>query len=102
MEPPLPQPTFIAALSKAHGFRHLHPVQPVPAPHRRRLVQSRKPSARNRASVPVIDAIKAEGIASLAGIASALTERGILSPSGRGGWHAATVQRVLSRIEAAG
>jgi DNA invertase Pin-like site-specific DNA recombinase len=46
---------------------------------------------------PVIESIRAESAASLASIAAALTARGIASPSGRGGWHAATVQRVLAR-----
>jgi hypothetical protein len=46
---------------------------------------------------PVIDSIRAEGVGSLGGIAAALAARGIPSPSGRGGWHAATVHRVLSR-----
>ena len=47
---------------------------------------------------PVITIIRAEGITSLAAIAAALTDRGIPSPSGRGGWHPATVQRVLARV----
>ena len=50
----------------------------------------------------VIAAIRAEGVTALAGIAAALADRGIPSPSGRGGWHAVTVQRVLSRSGAVG
>jgi DNA invertase Pin-like site-specific DNA recombinase len=46
---------------------------------------------------PVIASIRAEGITPLAAIAAALTERGIPTPSRRGAWHAATLQRVLAR-----
>jgi DNA invertase Pin-like site-specific DNA recombinase len=46
---------------------------------------------------PVIAGIQTDGAASLAGIAAALTARGIPTPSGRGGWHAATVQRIMAR-----
>lgn len=46
--------------------------------------------------LPVIDAIRATGVASLRQIAHALNERGI--PSARGGaWSATQVQRVLNR-----
>ena len=55
-------------------------------------------AARAAADVaPVIAEIRAEGIASLGAVARALTARGIPSPSGRGGWHAATVARVIAR-----
>lgn len=46
---------------------------------------------------PVLADIRAGGATSLAAIAGELTARGIPTPSGRGGWHAATVQRVLAR-----
>ena len=46
---------------------------------------------------PVIASIRAEGTTALGAIAAALTERGIPTPSRRGVWHAATVQRVLGR-----
>jgi len=50
---------------------------------------------------PAIEAIRADGISSLGGIAEALSERGIATPSGRGAWHPATVARVISRAAAA-
>ncbi len=49
--------------------------------------------------VPIIDEIRAAGITSLEGIATALTARGI--PTARGGrWHASTVRNLLLRREA--
>ena len=48
---------------------------------------------------PVIDALREEGIASLGGIAAALTERGMLTPRRRR-WHKASVRNLLARIEA--
>ena len=56
-------------------------------------------SARRAADLaPIIAAIRADGASSLATIAAALTARGVPSPSGRGCWHAASVQRVLQRL----
>jgi DNA invertase Pin-like site-specific DNA recombinase len=55
-----------------------------------------KTAARARDLAPVIEAIRAEGITSAAGIAKALNDRGI--PTIRGGkWQAVQVQRLLSR-----
>lgn len=47
---------------------------------------------------PIIKAIQAAGITSLIGIARALNERGMLTPTGRGRWHAMQVARVLKRL----
>jgi DNA invertase Pin-like site-specific DNA recombinase len=46
---------------------------------------------------PVLDSLKAEGIDSLGGIASALNERGMLTPRG-GQWHKSSVSNLLSRL----
>jgi methylmalonyl-CoA mutase cobalamin-binding subunit len=49
---------------------------------------------------PVISSIKAGGATSLAKIVAALNARGIPRRNSRGGWHAATAQRVLVRSTA--
>jgi DNA invertase Pin-like site-specific DNA recombinase len=45
---------------------------------------------------PVIQALKAQGISSLGGIAKALNERGMLTPRG-GTWHKTSVSNLLAR-----
>jgi DNA invertase Pin-like site-specific DNA recombinase len=59
-------------------------------------VKVRREQARRRAAdlLPIIDAIRAEGITSALQIAAALNERGIHAPRG-GEWQAVQVQRVL-------
>jgi DNA invertase Pin-like site-specific DNA recombinase len=47
--------------------------------------------------LPIIKAIRAEGIASARGIARVLTERGIRTPRGSTVWSVVQVQRLLSR-----
>ena len=47
---------------------------------------------------PVIREIQAAGTTSLSGIATALTERGMPTPNGRGAWQAVQVGRVLARV----
>jgi DNA invertase Pin-like site-specific DNA recombinase len=47
--------------------------------------------------VPVIQAIRADGITSMTGIAKALNERGIPTARGGGRWQAVQVQRILGR-----
>ena len=46
---------------------------------------------------PVIQALKAQGIISLGGIAKALNERGMLTPRG-GTWHKTSVSNLMSRM----
>lgn len=46
---------------------------------------------------PVLDALAAEGVTSLGGIADALNERGMLTPRG-GGWHKSSVRNLLQRL----
>ena len=44
---------------------------------------------------------RAAGVATLSGIANALTVRGVPTPSGRGAWSPATVMRLDRRVQAA-
>jgi DNA invertase Pin-like site-specific DNA recombinase len=46
--------------------------------------------------LPVIDAVRASGVTSLAGIANALNARGVRSPRG-GRWHVSSVQNLIAR-----
>lgn len=46
--------------------------------------------------LPVVDAIRASGVGSLAGIAEALNNRGISTPRG-GQWYASSVKNLLAR-----
>ena len=48
---------------------------------------------------PVVEALKAEGVASLAGIAAQLNERGMLTPRGAT-WHKSSVRNLLARLDA--
>ncbi len=45
----------------------------------------------------VLEALKAEGVSSLGGIASALNDRGMLTPRG-GKWHKSSVRNLLDRL----
>ncbi|WP_380783106.1 recombinase family protein [Sphingomonas sp. R86520] len=47
---------------------------------------------------PVIQRLRAGGIASLGGLAAALNEEGILTPRG-GRWHASSVRNLMARLE---
>jgi DNA invertase Pin-like site-specific DNA recombinase len=48
---------------------------------------------------PIIEALRAEGVTSLGGIATALNQRGILTPRG-GDWHRSSVANLLARCGA--
>ena len=48
---------------------------------------------------PVLDALAAEGMVSLGALASALNERGMLTPRG-GQWHKSSVSNLLQRLKA--
>lgn len=54
---------------------------------------------RAREYAEIIEDIQASGVASLAGIARELNERGIITPRG-GRWHASTVKNLLARSAA--
>ena len=51
--------------------------------------------------LPVIAEVRAAGVATLSGIAKALTARGVPTPSGRGAWSSATVLRLDRRVQVA-
>jgi hypothetical protein len=44
--------------------------------------------------------VRAAGVATLTGIAKALTARGVATPSGRGAWNLAAVMRLNRRVQA--
>ena len=50
-------------------------------------------------ALPVVEAIQAEGITTLHGIAAELNARGILTARG-GQWYATTVRNLLARVSA--
>ena len=63
------------------------------------LATRRAVSAARAADIaPVIAELRASGVTSLLGIASALHERGIPAPRGGASWSAAQVSRVLARL----
>ena len=87
-----------AALSarKAQGARLGNRRNPSEAAALGRQMQVEKADGFAANIVPVIDAIRASGIESLAGIADALNARGI--PSARGSrWHVSTVRNIVLR-----
>jgi hypothetical protein len=47
---------------------------------------------------PIVAELRAAGVTSLNGIAAALNERGVPTPSGGGHWRAAQVSRLLKRL----
>jgi hypothetical protein len=64
--------------------------------------EARKARA-NRAAAdlaPIIAELRAAGITSLTGIATALEERGVPTPAGSGHWRAVQVRRLLARLAA--
>lgn len=56
--------------------------------------KSRQAKARSADLSPVLVEIRAAGISTLAGVARALTARGIPTPSGRGNWYPTSVARL--------
>ena len=54
----------------------------------------------HRKHLPVIAEVQAAGVATLSGLAKALTARGVLTPSRRGAWSPATVMRLDRRAQA--
>ncbi len=59
--------------------------------------KSAKATARATDLLTVIAEVRAAGVATLSGIAKALTARGVPTPSGRGTWSPATVMRLDRR-----
>jgi len=64
----------------------------------RELRQARA-DARAADLAPVIAEIQAAGVTTLEGIAAALVERGVPTPSGYRQWYATQVARVLRRLQ---
>lgn len=78
---------------KMGGFRGYVPTEE----DRAKAAQAKREKAKREDLLPVVEAIKAEGIASMTGIAKALNERGI--PTAKGGqWQAVQVQRMLKAL----
>jgi hypothetical protein len=68
----------------------------------RASLEARKARA-NRAAAdlaPIIAELRAAGITSLTGIATALEERGVPTPAGSDHWRAVQVRRLLARLAA--
>ena len=80
--------------------RGISTLTPAPASPRDPL-RSAKAAARATDLLPVIPEVRAAGVATLSGIAKALTARGVPTPSGRGAWSPATVMRLDRRAQAA-
>jgi DNA invertase Pin-like site-specific DNA recombinase len=86
------------AAAKARGIKLGGPAENLKNAElgRQRAAETRQAKAASRTAdlMPVVEAIRAEGVTSAAGIAKALNERGI--PTTRGGrWQAVQVQRLL-------
>lgn len=78
---------------KMGGFRGYAPTDE----DRAQAAQAKREKAQRPDLLPIIDAIRAEGVTSASGIARALNERGI--PTSRGGkWQAVQVQRFLALV----
>jgi DNA invertase Pin-like site-specific DNA recombinase len=84
------------AQRKAQGTRLGNPRNASEAAARGRRAQSEEADRFAANLLPVIDAIRATGVDSLAGIAKALNVRGLRSARG-GRWHVQTVANLLSR-----
>ncbi|KFC75623.1 Resolvase-like protein [Bosea sp. LC85] len=65
-----------------------------------RAAQTARATARNHDLAPVIEELRTAGITSLAGLAEALTSRGIPTARGKAQWAPVQVARVLERLEA--
>jgi len=73
------------------------------SPHQRRgdagrMANMARADARATDLAPTIAEIRASGVTSLRGTATALNERNIPTPTGRKEWQAVQVRRVLARL----
>jgi hypothetical protein len=85
----------LLAIACARG-RFGNDEMPRPAAALGREVQSSEADRFATNALPVVNAINASGVTSLAGIARALNNRGIRTARG-GRWHVSTVANVLAR-----
>ena len=93
------------AAAKARGVKLGNPRLLAGSPDQARMAaaaKSAKATARATDLLPVIAEVRAAGVATLSGIAKALTARGVPTPSGRGAWSPATVMRLGHRVGRAG
>jgi len=89
------------AAAKARGVKLGNPqLRAGTADMARAAAAASSAQARQRATdvLPFVKQAQQAGATSLQSIADAMTARGIPTPGGRGGWHPATVQRVLKRF----
>lgn len=87
--------------AKARGVKLGNPQLRAGTPEAARkaaAAKSEQATARANDLAPVLVEIRAAGITTLQGVASALTARGIPTPSGRGAWYPATVARIDLRF----
>jgi DNA invertase Pin-like site-specific DNA recombinase len=90
--------------AKARGVKLGNPWLLPGSPDQARMAaaaKSGKATARATDLLPVIAEVRAAGVATLSGIAKALTARGVPTPSGRGAWSPATVLRLDRRVQVA-
>jgi DNA invertase Pin-like site-specific DNA recombinase len=64
-----------------------------------RAARALKATEQARSIAPIIDRVDPDRTASLRGIARALNDEGVPTPSGEGKWTAATVSRLRERLE---
>lgn len=88
------------AAAKAKGVKLGNPHLRAGTPEQARAAAaalSRQADARAADLLPVFAEIRAAGVSTLAGIAGALTARGIMTPNGCRTWHPTTVARIEAR-----
>lgn len=86
--------------AKARGVKLGNPTLRAGSPDAARAAaqaKARAADARAADLAPILASIRAAGVTTLEGVATALTARGIPTPSGRGAWHPATVARLERR-----
>jgi DNA invertase Pin-like site-specific DNA recombinase len=91
------------AAAKARGVTLDNPKLRAGTPEQARAAAAARAAKADRQArdlAPVVAEVKAAGCRTLAGIAGALTARGVPPPSGRGPWHRSAVHRLLRRLEA--
>ena len=84
------------AQRKAQGKRLGNPTNAGEAAARGRIIQIEEAKRFAANVLPIVAAIRASGVATLAGIADALNARGIRSPRG-GAWRISSVQNLIAR-----
>jgi DNA invertase Pin-like site-specific DNA recombinase len=95
--------TEALAAAKAKGVKLGNPRLRAGTPEQARIATEALTALANARAVdvmPLIEQARAAGVYTLAGIAAALTARGVPSPSGNGAWHPTTVARVIERAKA--